>query len=76
MKKILMIAIAAIFLTGCQTLAVLDALTAPPTDREVCESQQIGGTWENGECFIVKTTKEPLRINPDVKQEVPNSSIK
>ena len=65
MKKILIIGVSTIALTACAEMgAVLDVIAAPPTDREVCESQQIGGTWEDGECFIVRTTKEPLRINP------------
>ena len=68
MKKLLVIGISVLSLTACAEMgAVLDVLTAPPTDREVCESEQIGGTWVDGECFIVKTTKEPLRINPDEK---------
>lgn len=57
MKKIILIALSAITISACAELdtafEVLDILTTP-TDRQVCESEQVGGKWIDGECYTAK----------------------
>lgn len=56
MKKTLLIAGLALTLSACVEMgAVLDAMMAPPTDREACESELVGGKWIDGQCLTEAT---------------------
>lgn len=55
--KTLLLAITALLLANCAELdtafEVLDVLMTP-TDRQICESDQVGGKWLDGECYTAK----------------------
>ena len=61
MKKFILAGV--LFLTGCSaefweaTDAVFEALE--PTDREVCESELIGGQWIDGKCWRLEEIRPP-----------------
>ena len=54
MKRVFAIGVICLAVTGCKQLntafTVLDVITTP-TDRDICESQQIGGKWIDGQCY-------------------------
>ena len=55
--KTLFIAATALLLVSCSKLdiafEVLDILITP-TDRQICESDQVGGKWLDGQCYTPK----------------------
>ncbi len=52
--KTLILAASALLLASCAELntafEILDILTTP-TERQICESDQVGGMWLDGECY-------------------------